>query len=199
MLDRTDDKKVIEDIRPYRQAARPLVKHAPPVRPSRAAQRVSASQLGRRALAVLFGTAGATVAATFLVTGGLVTLSSAGATGTVLYAAPTAQGTGDCSTAPSACTLSTALTQVGPDGTIELISTGPYSGGFTLNTSGTTSSSPVTIEPAPGVDDPVLSGASDQLVLNIASSAYVTISGVTIEDGSADDGPAGINDSAGGR
>ena len=36
------------------------------------------------------------------------------------------------------------------------------------------------------------------MVLNIASAAYVTISGVTIEDGSADNGPAGINDSAGG-
>jgi len=138
------------------------------------------------------------MAATALVTGGLVTLSSAEAAGTVLYAAPTAQGAGDCSTAPSACALSTALAQVGPGDTIELTSTGPYSGGFTLNTAGTTSSSPVTIEPAPGVDDPVLSGASDQLVLNIASAAYVTISGVTIEDGSADNGPAGINDSAGG-
>ena len=50
----------------------------------------------------------------------------------------------------------------------------------------------------PGVDDPVLSGGSSQLVLNIASAAYVTISGVTVEDGSADGGPAGINDSAGG-
>ncbi len=175
---------MIEDIRPYDQAARLLVKHAPPVQPSRAASRVSATHLGRRALAVLPGTAGATVAATALVTGGLVTLSSAGATGTVLYAAPTAQGAGDCSTAPSACTLNTALAEVGPGGTIELISTGPYSGGFTLSTAGTTSSSPVTIEPAPGVDDPVLSGGSDQLVLNIASAAYVTISGVTIEDGS---------------
>jgi hypothetical protein len=67
-----------------------------------------------------------------------------------------------------------------------------------LSTSGTTSSAPVTIEPAPGVDDPVLSGGSSQLVLNIASAAYVTISGVTVEDGSADGGPAGINDSAGG-
>jgi hypothetical protein len=42
--------------------------------------------------------------------------------------------------------LNTALAQVGPAGTIELISTGPYSGGFTLSTAGTTSSAPVTIE-----------------------------------------------------
>jgi len=94
--------------------------------------------------------------------------------------------------------LGTALAQVGPGETIELISTGPYAGGFTLSTAGTTSSSPVTIEPAPGVDDPVLSGGSNQLVLNIASPAYVTISGVTVQDGSAENGPGGINDSAGG-
>ena len=193
-----DDKKVIEDIRPHGQAARLLGKHGRSTQQPRRAPKPWPARIGRRALALFVSTAGATVAATALVTGGLVTLSPAGATGTVLYAAPTAQGAGDCSTAPSACTLSTALAQVGPGETIELISTGPYIGGFTLSTAGTTSSSPVTIEPAPGVDDPVLSGGSSQLVLNIASAAYVTISGVTIEDGSAEDGPAGINDSAGG-
>ncbi|HUC14488.1 MAG TPA: choice-of-anchor Q domain-containing protein [Acidimicrobiales bacterium] len=192
-----DYKKVTEDIRPSEKAARLLASHAPPMRSSRPRSRVSAGQLRRRALARLIATAGATMAATALVSGGLV-LSSAEATPTVLYAAPTAQGAGDCATAPSACTLNTALAQVGPGQTIELISAGPYNGGFTLSTAGTTPSAPVTIEPAPSVDDPVLSGGSSQLVLNIASAAYVTVSGVTIEDGSAENGPAGINDSAGG-
>jgi hypothetical protein len=188
---------VIEHARAQREAGPLPGKHNRSQTLSRATSRVSAAQLGRRALALVLSTAGGTVVAAALVTGGLP-LSSAGATGTVLYAAPAALGAGDCSTAPSACTLNSALDQVGPGGTIELISTGPYLGGFTLSTAGTTSSAPVTIEPAPGVDDPVLSGGSSQLVVNIANAAYVTISGVTFEDGSAEDGPAGINDSAGG-
>ena len=42
----------------------------------------------------------------------------------VLYAASTAAGTGDCSTAATACTLTTALTDVQPGGTIDLITPG---------------------------------------------------------------------------
>ena len=132
---------------------------------------------------------------------GLFTLEfspSVGATSIVYFAAPTAQGNGDCTTVNTACTLSTALSTTGAGGIIELTSSGPYVGGFTVSTTGTTSNTPVTIEPAPGVTNPALSGGGSQTVLTISTSAFVTISGITVEDGSSGGGTAGVSVSGGG-
>ena len=88
--------------------------------------------------------------------------SPAAAAPAVLYAASTAAGTGDCSTAANACTLTTALANVAPGGTIELVTPGGtahYVGNWTVSTTGTTATAPVTIEAAPGLAiQPVLDG-----------------------------------------
>jgi hypothetical protein len=79
----------------------------------------------------------------------------------VLYAAPAAAGTGDCFTAATACTLSTALTDVAPGGTIELITPGGtahYVGNWAVGTTGTTAAAPVTIKAAPGAGQPASTG-----------------------------------------
>jgi hypothetical protein len=115
--------------------------------------------------------------------GGVILAGPAGATATTLFAAPTAQGTGDCTTAANACPLPTALSDVSPGGTIELTSTGPYSGGFTISTPGTSTNQPVTIQPAPGVVDPALDGGSSQTVLTMANAAFVDLSGIAIQNG----------------
>jgi hypothetical protein len=77
-----------------------------------------------------------------------------------LYAA--AAGTGDCSTAQNACTLATALGQVAAGGTIELVTpcrAAHYVGNWTVGTTGTSATAPVTIEAAPGLaSQPVLDG-----------------------------------------
>jgi hypothetical protein len=115
--------------------------------------------------------------------GAVLLADPAGATATALFAASTAHGTGDCTTAVNACTLPTALTDVTAGGTIELTSVGPYSGGFTINTPGTSTNQPVTIQPAPGVTDPALDGGSNQTVLTVADAAFVDLSGITIQNG----------------
>ena len=69
-----------------------------------------------------------------------------------------------------------------------------YVGNWTVTTSGTSSSAPVTIKPAPGVTNPVLDGnhgkatgcqtkACSGPVLTIGSKVHVDISGLTIQDG----------------
>ena len=74
-----------------------------------------------------------------------------------------------------------------------------YSGAFVLNTSGTSASEPVTIQPAAGVTDPILDGGGTQIILTVGSDVYLNISGVTIQHGG---GPgtngAGINNNFGG-
>ena len=130
--------------------------------PARAAAVTGAAAIhrGRTALAraclalgVLTAAAAGTVAAG---------ASPAAAAPAVLYAASTAAGTGDCSTAANACTLTTALANVAPGGTIELVTPGGtahYVGNWTVSTTGTTATAPVTIEAAPGLAiQPVLDG-----------------------------------------
>ena len=126
----------------------------------------------------------------------------ASATPPTLYAAASAVGTGDCSTSADACTLSTALSDVVAGGTIELVTPGTtvYSaaGGFTVGTAGTSATSPVTIEPAPGVTNPTLDGGKSSTVLTMSASMYLDISGVTIENGSTVASCGGIDNSSGG-
>src|SRR6516164_8640566 len=116
---------------------------------------------GRSALAragLALGVLAAAAAGTVLAGAG-----PAAAAPTVLYAAPAAAGTGDCSAAADACTLATALGQVAPGGTIELVTPGGvtaasrYVGNWTVTTAGTSATAPVTIAAAPGLaSQPVL-------------------------------------------
>ena len=140
--------------------------------------------------------------------GGVLTAAAAGtvlagtgqaaASTAVLYAAAAAAGTGDCSSIADACTLTTALGKVQPGGTIELVTPGGtahYVGNWTIGTTGTTATAPVTIEAAPGLaSQPVLDGnkgastgcttaACDGPVLTVPSGEYVTLTGITIADG----------------
>jgi len=128
----------------------------------------------------------------------------------VLFAASVAHGTGSCATHANACTLTTALADVAPGGTIELVTPGTsahYIGTFTLSTG--TAASPVTIAPAPGVADPILDGnlgASAGCpttsclgsVLTIAAGVGASVSGLTIENGSTSPGATSFDGSNGG-
>ena len=126
----------------------------------------------------------------------------ASATPPTLYAAASAVGTGDCSTVANACTLTTALSAVVAGGTIELVTPGTtvYSavGGFAVGTASTSATSPVTIEPAPGVTNPTLDGDGSSTVLTMTASMYLDISGVTIENGRTAASGGGIANSSGG-
>lgn len=72
----------------------------------------------RHAAIWVTASAGAGVLAAGMVVAGA---GPAAATPTVLYAAPAATGTGDCSDAADACAMDTALGQVAAGGTIELV------------------------------------------------------------------------------
>jgi len=113
----------------------------------------------------------------------------------MLYAA--AAGTGDCSTAADACDLATALGDVAPGGTIELVTPGAtahYVGNWTVATTGTSATAPVTIEAAPGLaSQPVLDGNNGATNSNCTTSScegpvltvpdsteFVALSGITI-------------------
>jgi predicted outer membrane repeat protein len=136
----------------------------------------------------------------------------------VLYAAPAAFGTGDCSAAANACTLTTALGNVAPGGVIELIVPGGataasrYVGNWAVTTSGTTASAPVTIEAAPGLaSQPVLDGDGPNApagetcstascngpVLTVQAGQFVALSGITIANAFNISGGAGGLDNAG--
>jgi uncharacterized repeat protein (TIGR01451 family) len=149
------------------------------------------------------GIAGLLVAlATVSVAGlGALGASPASANPNTLYAAASVQGTGDCADLADACTLATALSDVSPGGTIELVTPGTtalYSGNFTVATPGTSAGSPVTIEPYAGVNDPVLDGAASGTVLTVNSGVYLDISALTIQNGECNcafGGGAGINNS----
>ena len=115
--------------------------------------------------------------------------ASAQVAGTTLYASAT--GTGDCSTSANACTLSTALGEVAAGGTIDLVTPGTtahYDGNFTVGTTDTSASAPVTIQAAPGVTDPTLDGTNSGTVLTINSGVYVDLSGITITGGNTASG-----------
>ena len=167
--------------------------------PARAAAGTGAAAIhrGRTALAragLAVGVLAAAAVGTVLAEAG-----PAAAAPAVLYAAAAAAGTGDCSTAADACTLSTALTSVAPGGTIELVTPGGtahYVGNWTVTTNFTADTTPVTIEPAPGVSNPTLDGnggingttcptggTCNGPVLTVPSGEFVALSGITIANG----------------
>jgi predicted outer membrane repeat protein len=145
------------------------------------------------------GAAGITaVAAALLAAAGVLAgAGRAAAQPAVLYAAVTATGSGDCSDAADACTLSTALGDVAVGGVIELVTPGGtahYLGNWTISTPGTSAGAPVTVEAAPGLpSQPALdgnNGSSDGCstascalaVLTVPGGEYVALSGITIAD-----------------
>jgi hypothetical protein len=138
------------------------------------------------------------VAAAVLAAGVLAGTGRAAAQPAVLYAAVTATGTGDCSDAADACTLSTALGGLAAGVVVELVTpggTGHYVGNWTVFAPDASASAPVTIEAAPGLpSQPVLdgnSGASSDCstascngpVLTVRSGQFVALSGITITGG----------------
>jgi hypothetical protein len=75
--------------------------------------------------------------------------------------------------------------------------TAHYVGNWTLSTSGTSSSEPVTIQPAPGITNLTLDGndgnatgcqtsACDESVLTVESGVYASLAGVTVQGANAD-------------
>ncbi|CAG4930671.1 fibronectin type III domain-containing protein [Acidithrix sp. C25] len=131
---------------------------------------------------------------------GFSTISPSGAStgttssNTILYAAASSTGIGNCADANDACDLATALTKVTAGETIDLVtpgSTNSYEGNFTLNTNGTSLTAPITIQPAPGVTNPTLYGNNSGTVLTINTNVYVNLIGVTITGGQAASGSYG--------
>src|SRR5207247_5971889 len=100
------------------------------------------------------------------------------------------------------CPLTQALVLLGGQsdaaGDIVYLASGsstPYVGTFALEATGTTSTRPVTIEPAPGVKHPVLDGNNGNSsgcgtttctgsVLTVGD-LYATVKGITVENGDA--------------
>src|SRR5215831_14470703 len=126
---------------------------------------------------------------------------AAGAGPAAADAAVTATGTGDCFITANACTLTTALGNVAPGQTIELVTSGGdtaasrYVGNWTVSTPGTSATAPVTIKAAPGLaSQPVLDGnkgastgcttaACDGPVLTVPANEFVALSAITIANG----------------
>jgi predicted outer membrane repeat protein len=126
--------------------------------------------------------------------GGSVILAEPAAASTILYAYPSGGATaGPCpqtSTPADQCNLTVALQLAQPGDTVALA--GQVYGAATVSTAGTSATARVTIEPAPGVTDPVLSGPPPCTgittcevvpVLTIGSGVFAAVSGVTIENG----------------
>jgi hypothetical protein len=126
---------------------------------------------------------------------------AAGAAPAVLDAAAAAAGTGDCSTPANACTLATALADVVPGGTIDLVTPGTaghYVGNWSVGTAGTTATAPVTIQAKPGLASPpeldgnkgakagcstAPSAPCNGPVLTVPANEYVALTGITITHG----------------
>ena len=126
------------------------------------------------------------------------------AAGTDLYAfaggeaAAPASCPDDMATAADQCTLAQALSLAGAGDTVYLATagtTGPYVGNWTITTTGTSASTPLTIEPANGVTGPALDGNGGNAagcttisagcsgpVLTIGD-AYIDLIGITFQDG----------------
>jgi Bacterial Ig domain len=136
-----------------------------------------------------------------------VAATSAGALGTAWYAYADGGATGSPSTCPQTssasqqCTLAEALTAAAAGDIIYLATPGgtgtgeaDYVGNWTVSTSGTSASAPLTIEPASGVANPTLDGnggsnsspcstaACDGPLLMVGTSAFVDIAGVTFQN-----------------
>jgi len=140
--------------------------------------------------------AGSLLLGATLVTSVIVGSLPASATPTVFYAAATVVGTPDCLTPATACTLGTALGTVAAGDTIELVTsaTDDASGNVTSGTAypgNLTVGTSVTIDPY-GTTTPILDGGNSGTVLTVNGGVSLTISGVTIQHGSASYGGGGI-------
>ncbi len=150
----------------------------------------------------------------------------ASAAGTAWYAYAAGDATGTPSACPQTttalqqCTLAEALAGAAAGDTIYLATPGgsgtgeaDYVGNWSVSTSGTSASAPLTIEPANGVANPTLDGnggsssspcstlACNGPVLTISSSAFVDIDGLTFQNAdntSAAPYGGAIQDDAGG-
>ncbi len=131
----------------------------------------------------------------------VVTAPATSATITTLYAyaAGTASSPTSCprtAIRPEKCTLAEALSLAAAGGTVALATPGKaghYVGNWSVATSATSPSAPLTVKPAPGVTGPVLDGnhgkraacqtkTCDGPVLTIGSGVYLDIYGLTVED-----------------
>ena len=112
---------------------------------------------------------------------------AASASGKTLYAAPSAKGSADCAQSADACTLPTALSHAVSGDTVDLAA-GTYRA--TSYTSLIISAS-VTVEPTIANSAVLLEG-NGATVLVVHSSSKVTISGITIADGTSAGSAGGI-------
>ena len=104
-----------------------------------------------------------------------------------LYATAKTTTSVACS-AESPCSLATALQDVTPGATINLVTPGAtavYSGNFAINTSNTSSTERITIQPASGVANPILDGANEGRVLIVNNGVFASVIGLTIQNGKA--------------
>lgn len=143
-------------------------------------------------------------AATVLCTGGLLLVAepaSASVTSLYAYANGGASSPASCpktTKIAEQCSLSEALGLVAAGGTVALAtpgSSGYYYGNFSLDTSGTSASAPVTI--ASAAKGPTLDGNGRGTVLSIASGVFATVDNVTIQEGDNAAGNGGGIDDGG--
>ena len=125
-------------------------------------------------------------------------------TQTTLYAAASGAISSGCSTT-APCALQTALNDAVAGDTVALTTAGSegnsatyYTGQFTITTAGTSTSAPLTIEPANGVAGPILDGANTGTVLSIGSGVTVVISDITVQHGNAANTGGGLYNPSGG-
>jgi hypothetical protein len=130
----------------------------------------------------------------------VVAASPAGANPpTALYASPTDKGVGTCLSPAESCTLAEALSIAGAGSTIYLTQPGTqgtpssyYVGNWNVDPPDTSAQLPLTIEPEPGVSNPILDGNGGSAtncptttcngsMLSIGTNAYVDIAGLTIQ------------------
>jgi hypothetical protein len=142
------------------------------------------------------------VTASFSGAAGFLPSATAGSTtedvvSQVLYASPSGSGAETCTDVADSCTLSTALGAAFDGNTIELVEGGMnnlYTGTFVDAAS-------VTIEPAPGVTDPVLNGGGSGTALTVLAGAATTLVGVTVTEistGGSGGGGGGVGGGGGG-
>ncbi len=150
----------------------------------------------------------------------VATLASAAGAGLYAFADGAATSPATCpnaATAADQCTLAQALSLAAAGDVVYLATPGgtgtseaDYTGNWTVNTTGTSATMPLTLEPAPGVAGPILNGndgsatgcttsSCDGAILTIGD-VFIDIDGITIENGNNDttgDGGA-IENAAGG-
>jgi hypothetical protein len=128
-----------------------------------------------------------------------VSPTSAATTTLYAYAGGGATSPASCprtSTTSGQCTLAEALSRASAGSTVALATpggSGHYVGNWAIRTSGSSSSAPLTIEPAPGITNPTLDGnhgnstgcqtkACDGPVLAVGSGVHLDLDGVTVRD-----------------